>query len=341
MAEIAMNNAIWQFQDDFNGWTSMSQTISDNIQIAMQSHQNQYQFNHGKYIYKIDFTNMTQTNASTNKSRPIRYHTPQEHDHESDHEESILSDPHDLDNDFLHHPFHQIDEPQHERDRFKADDPHEPRHDDGDECENYQWQCWVNDESKWCDYDTAANDQLESCYLSKQNSCLLEIGDSLYEVHLDELKQVNVNTEVTRQIQRITPIRTTQYRWQCWLSDQGKWCDYSTSATEKLEHCYQSNQNICYLRLHGNKYQIDVQEMIQINSNTNVKRAVQRIKSVVTETEYVWEWRDDDRLFKRYAPDVSNEIELMYLNHQDGREATVITKQFGSQCYQIRILELK
>eukprot|EP01084_Bolivina_argentea_P128389 226953_1 len=297
MAEIAVNNAIWQFQDDFNGWTSMSQTISDNIQMAMQSHQNQYQFNHGKYIYKIDFTNMTQTNASTNKSRPIRYHTPQEHDHESDHEDSILPDPHDLDNDFLHHPFHQIDEPQHERDRFKADDPHEPRHDDGDECENYQWQCWVNDESKWCDYDTAANDQLESCYLSKQNSCLLEIGDSLYEVHLDELKQVNVNTEVTRKIQRITPsshhppeltdekdqmIRPRlnvddTIRWQCWLSDKNAWYDYSTSHHKTLEQCYQSHQNICHLQFHSNKYKIDLQEMIQINAKTHVTRQIQRI----------------------------------------------------------------
>eukprot|EP01083_Nonionella_stella_P026508 73006_1 len=229
-----------------------SQTIESQYGSANETH-----ITYKTTEYQIDLANMHQINPETGKKRKIR-RVPL---HVGDNAKDTQSRPH-------MHP--------------RKHTRHHSRHTSQTQSNAHKWQ-WYNG-TQFVDYGRAISIGIEQCYKqqTKHYRYKNHQNKQSYTIKLDELKQYNDRSSMSRDIRRVSlHMKVVKHmKWQ-WLSG-GKFVDYTKKKSIAIEAAYNNNMNGAGpkdYKFTNNKtsYSITFNAMKQINNKTKASRDVRRV----------------------------------------------------------------
>ena len=108
--------------------------------------------------------------------------------------------------------------------------------------------------------------------------------------------------------------------WQ-WLDDTGKYNPYDRSICTKLtEHFRRDRSKVCSVIVNGTTYNIDFQQMVQINTSTSFRRSIKfsfgddtRESGMIEEDcKPQWYYKNDQEQWTPYLPNDSIQLETWY-----------------------------
>eukprot|EP01084_Bolivina_argentea_P228157 385414_1 len=115
-------------------------------------------------------------------------------------------------------------------------------------------------------------------------------------------------------------------KWQ-WMNDQNQWQNYDDSITKEIEKSYKAKDTKCTVDISSNKYEIRLNDLFQYSVKTTGTRRIQRKISV----NHYWQWQDENKTWNTFDKNVSETIEIFYLNNNTGSTCVNIS----SKSYQI------
>lgn len=162
--------------------------------------------------------------------------------------------------------------------------------------------CWQDNDGSWRRYEMTtscvSSDTIEKCFVSSSTGIVHFNKDQLlYVIDFSTMKQVNTTTKSQRPVKRIK----FNYRWFC-ETDGGTWSPYDPISDTTIEAQFVQNaSSIVQIVCNGNQYEIDLANMLQVNSSTRKSRRILRVPSGATLSEHsrpqrecVWQWKNDD-----------------------------------------------
>ena len=130
------------------------------------------------------------------------------------------------------------------------------------------WQWW-NDHA-WINYDTRISDLIDQKIQDGTMVVTFSFGSNNYEINLFSLEQKNLTTDFYRRI-CCSVISTIEIKWQ-W-DNNGTWTDYDDAINVEISN---NSPNNTEADINGQSYQINPENMIQINTTSNAERAVRQ-----------------------------------------------------------------
>ena len=93
------------------------------------------------------------------------------------------------------------------------------------------------------------------------------------------------------------------------------WKTYDAATTQQLEAAFQAGSSSTVLNQghfasHPTAYLVDFDRMVQINTQTQYARVIERSYPLQMAANYDWQWRDDDGTWKSYDPVTAQLLEF-------------------------------
>ncbi|XP_062511613.1 poly [ADP-ribose] polymerase 2-like isoform X2 [Corticium candelabrum] len=133
---------------------------------------------------------------------------------------------------------------------------------------------WEDEGGSWVSYSVDVARRLEAGRICGLKSVEFSVGGREYKLEIEEMKQVNVETKMERNVRRNDAGSFTGWEWE---NENGEWTSYLSSICCKLETSYSTNPtsdvNITAV---GRLYTVHLSSMEQENDETAVVRKVRR-----------------------------------------------------------------
>ncbi|XP_062609623.1 poly [ADP-ribose] polymerase 2-like [Saccostrea cucullata] len=139
-----------------------------------------------------------------------------------------------------------------------------------------QWE-WEGDKGKWTKYSDSMNNDITEAFNNKKKMVEFDVGKNVViQVKMDQMVQKNKKTGWERRIRCCLKEDKDFYIWQ-WQDEKGGWNPYAVETCVDLERA--EGKGHIDFEAFKRSYSIDVAKMEQINTSTDVKRKVDRVKS--------------------------------------------------------------
>ncbi|OCT98096.1 poly(ADP-ribose) polymerase 2 S homeolog isoform X1 [Xenopus laevis] len=140
---------------------------------------------------------------------------------------------------------------------------------------NYCWE-WEGDGGIWIPFSPELNTQINLSFSTGKRSVTVSpaAGVSL-QVDVQKMVQKNTQSGFQRSVRLAVQDRDKYFVWQ-WWSDEGAWISYDACTCVALEEGFQSEAKVVPVSLGGRPYIIDLEAMVQKNSQTQYERQIQR-----------------------------------------------------------------
>ena len=139
---------------------------------------------------------------------------------------------------------------------------------------------WANDSGSFSAYPPEIITQLNREYQrNPQGSPVCMINKQPYIIDFATMTQINISTGHKRDVRiESSSLSDKIVHWE-YANDQGSWSPYQPHESQMIEAKYEMHSPICTLNILGQVYQLDFNDMCQINIKTRNKRRIRRIVS--------------------------------------------------------------
>ncbi|XP_063769523.1 poly [ADP-ribose] polymerase 2 [Pseudophryne corroboree] len=145
-----------------------------------------------------------------------------------------------------------------------------------------RWE-WLDDGDMWTVYSPELNGQINLAHSSgKQSVTVSPVAGVSLQVDLRRMVQKNTKNGYKRVIRLAVKEQDQYFVWQ-WQSDDGSWVSYDADTCILLETALHADNKLVCLSLGGRPYNVDLGAMMQINSQTQHEREIQRCLSVASD----------------------------------------------------------
>jgi len=215
-------------------------------------------------------------------------------------------------------------------------------------CSGPRWE-WEDDDGNWNQYAKEDGELIEGSYQTEEPSFVTKDfswnlkHQTLYKVDFENMIQINVESEVERNIRRLGPKTkkskskedvkledSVHSRWE-WKDDDGNWCPFADEDNDLLEERYKSGPKgifstteFSFNKTHNTVYVVNFKKGTQRNVETNSVRPIRR--AAVSEYsssssgkssgkkggKIAWEWWNDDGDWAEFAEEDAKMIEEAY-----------------------------
>ncbi|XP_077317278.1 poly [ADP-ribose] polymerase 2 isoform X2 [Lithobates pipiens] len=147
-----------------------------------------------------------------------------------------------------------------------------------------RWE-WLNDGDMWMAYTAELNKQINQAFSAGKQTVKVSpaVGVPL-QVDFKKMIQKNTKTGYQRKIRLSVKEQDQYFVWE-WQSDEDYWVSYDAKSCILLESALQHDGKRVSLNLGGKPYTVDLGAMVQINSQTQHEREIQRCLSVAADEE--------------------------------------------------------
>ena len=110
--------------------------------------------------------------------------------------------------------------------------------------------------------------------------------------------------------------------WQ-WKDDTGKYNPYDPSICTKLTEQFRRDRSkVCSVILNGTTYNVDFQQMVQINTSTSFRRSIKfsfgESSMIEEDSKPQWYYKNDQEQWTPYLPNDSIQLETWYQSDMSG-----------------------
>lgn len=207
---------------------------------------------------------------------------------------------------------------------------------------------WENDQRSFSSYSSDIAARLTKEYKrDPTGSVICTINRQTYRIDFNSMIQTNCSTRYQRKIQRVPNSQASlaldscsnsnpSIHWE-YRDDHRHWMPYKTYESQAIEEMYRDNTP-GELKIGGNTYTFNFMQMYQINTKTNYKRQIQRVKPPSSASECVVDEESTSEQDKEVHTDLVSEQS----QHQssDG-EAMTVTLRGPHDNLQLARTELK